>query len=208
MATKITEQYIDSFISRLQDRFEALDSELQGIAAQSQRTERADLRAGQTVKGYRPTTVIGDTYVDAARDAELRAYHDIEAMFDRLDRDAEAGRAEVATADEVATVTLALSLNPNEATLRDLWAVHGHNSTLRKAIRQAAGRADILLPIDPNDAAADNRGDARNHALSHVSNRWTPKGWAELGFLPSARIDAESVRQHLLGVDMFGRPLN
>lgn len=208
MATKITDHYIDTFIERLQDRLEDLDTELRDIAAQSQRAYRVNLQEGQTVHGYKPTTILGDRYQDAARDAEAKAHRDIDDMFDELDRVAEQDRGEVATADEVATVSLALSLNPDEATLRDLWSVHGHNSTLRKAIRQAASKAKIMMPIDPNDAIADNRGDAREFALSCVSCRWGREGLGELPYSPSARIDADSVRQHLMGVDLFGRPID
>lgn len=207
MASKINKHYVDRFIERLENRLEELDSELRYIAAESQRADRAGLHIGQTVRGYKPTTVLGDSYKGKANDAELRAYHDVAAMFDGLDRDAVEERAEAASADEVATVQLALSLDPDEATLRDLWAAYGRNATLRKAIRHAAGKARVRLPIDAADAVADNRGEAREYALSRVSNRWSGGDWAELDFSPSATIDAESVRQHLLGIDLFGRPI-
>lgn len=208
MSLRITEQYVDNFIEQFHDRLEDLDAELQSIAAASQRAQRGNLKVGETVQGYKPTTVIGETYKEQATNAVMRARKDVSALFDSLDRYSASGRTEVASADEVATVTLALSLDPDEGTLRDLWKAHGHNATLRKAIRQAAEKAHTSLPIDVADAVADNREDARSFALASLSNRWTPLGWAELTHAPSARVDAESVRLHLLGIDVFGKPVS
>lgn len=207
MANTINERYVDKFIDRLRDRLEDLDADLQDVAAASQRAYRRDLQAGQTVRSYKPTTVIGDAYEERARLCEDRARRDISAMFDRLDRDALADRTEAASADEIATVQLALSLNPDEATLRDLWEAHGKNATLRAAIRHAAIKAEVFLPATISDTVADNREDAREYALRQVNGRWTPSNVVELAVTPSARIDAESVMQHLLGVDIFGNPL-
>lgn len=205
MSDRITDAYIDRFIDRIRGRLEDLDAELQGIAAGSQRNYRGNMQPGQIVQGYKPTTVLGAEYQRVAGDAQARAYHDIERMFDELDSRSASGRAEAASADDVATVTLALSLDPDEATLRDLYEVHGHNSTLRKAIRTAASKAKVQLPMNAADAVADNRKDARSYALALVSNRWTPGGYAEISVMPSARIDAQAIAQKLLGVDMFGR---
>lgn len=207
MADKITEHYIDTFTERLQETLEDLDAELRDIAYQSQRAYRADMKAGQTVHACKPMTVFGEGYQSAALDAELKARYRVEALFDMVDRDAIDSRAEVASADEVATVTFALSLEPNEATLSDLYAKYKHNATLRTAIRQAAAKAGILLPIDLCDAVADHRREAREYAISRVVGRWSKSGMAELEYMPSARIDAQSVRQHLMGVDIFGKPL-
>lgn len=206
MALAITDRYIDSFISKIQTRLSDLDNELQGIAEASQRNRRGNLRAGQTVPSYKPTTVCGADYQEQAERAELAAYHDIEAMFDALDRDASAGRSEVAPADAVATVTLALQMEPTEAELLDLWEHHHDNATLRKAIRKAASKARVILPTAPADAVADNRRDARQYALNCVRGRWTREGMGELVSKPYADLDAASVRQHLMGVDLFGRP--
>ena len=206
MALAITDRYVDNFIDKIQTRLSSLDSELQNIAATSQRASRSDLQAGQTVPSYKPTTVCGAEYQEQAERAETSAYRDIEMMFDSLDRDVSAGRSEVASADAVATVTLALQMEPTEAELRDLWEHHRDNATLRKAIRKAASKAKVLLPTDPADAVADNRCEARKYALSIVGGRWTRAGMGEMYYAPSARIDAQSIRQHLMGVDAFGKP--
>lgn len=206
MALAITDRYVDSFIHNIQTRLSDLDSELQNIAEASQRAYRSNLQAGQTVPSHKPTTVCGAEYQEQAERAELAAYHDIEAMFDALDHDAATGRSEVASADAVATVTLALQMEPTEAELLDLWEHFHENSTLRKAIRKAASKARVVLPTDPADAAADNRGEARQYALSLVRGRWTRDGMGELVSKPFASVDAASVRQHLLGVDLFGKP--
>lgn len=208
MAFTINEHYLDTFIGKYQNRLAELDADLQAIAAASQRNARANLTAGQTVHGYRPTTVFGEEYQEQAKISEDAARRDVEAMFDRLDLDAMADRTEAVKADEAATVTLALSLDPDEGTLRDLWTVHRHNSTLRRAIKRAASKAGVVLPTTIADLVADNREDARELALRSVANRWSPAGRAEMEVMPSAGIDAQSVRQHLLGVDLFGRPID
>lgn len=208
MAIAINEHYLESFIGKVQARYERLDRELQDIAAASQRAYRSDLQPGQTVRDLKRTTVYEERYQEQANDAELRAHHDIEALFDALDRDVAASRSEAAPADAVATVTLALQNDPTDTELRDLWTQYHGNATLRKAIRKAAAKSRIFLPIDPEDAVAENRDEARRYALSRVHGRWSRFGHAELDFVMSAEDSAEDVYRHLMGVDIFGQPID
>lgn len=200
----INDAYIDRFIDKFRDRLEALDSELRSIAEESQRRQRANLRAGETVPSYEPTNVCGEEWQQRAEDAQHAAYHDIERMFDDLAHDAASNTAEAASADAVATVTLALQIEPSEREFLDLWREYHGNATLRKAIRKAASAARVTLPTYPEDAVADNVEEARSFALTTVSNRWTRAGMAGLAVTPYADIDAKSVYMHLMGIDIFG----
>ena len=73
MAIAINEHYLNSFIGKVQARYESLDRELQEIAAASQRAYRSDLQPGQTVRDLKRTTVYEERYQEQANDAELTA---------------------------------------------------------------------------------------------------------------------------------------
>ena len=180
------EQTFSSIIARC-------DADVENIAATSQVRAKSGLRSGERVPGYRRFDAVGD---DAA--ARMRARIDV--AYDEICNAIDADYARVsrtmsapASADDVATVTLALQRD--DLTADELRALHGRyggNYQLAKAIEGRALKDGVDVPLTVITADAD----AAKLAARSLYSRYDD------GFLgiPLGRCIADSYRHR----DVFG----
>lgn len=133
------------------------DSDVEGIALASQYAARHGLKSGSVVPSYGRFEAVGDA-ARASRTAAIdRCYADVCRIIDREKAKADAAMSAPASADDVATVTLALSRESIGADeLRALHARYAGSYQLARKIEERAFTDRVDLPHTSVVADADD----------------------------------------------------
>lgn len=185
-------------ISDIASDVQALDNQVRGIAAASQRRYRMGIPAGQTVREFGEYDVTDDDGRAEVRAACQSAYDEIVGDIDRHISAANRTMSTPASADDVATVSFALSReNITADELQGLLDAHRGNYQLAAGITERAHRSGIYLRDEPESVRVF-RDDALT-AAGQVFNRYTNQS------MFSADVFADSVVSALRHIDALGR---
>lgn len=183
-----------------------LDSNIFTLADKSQRAARADLQAGDRVPSYGSRSIVTEECAAEARRLESAARDDIRAVFDGLDRRADAHVTEPATADELANVAFVLDRGDvTDAELAALYDRYRNKWAIARVLRKEAAKRRISIgEPEAADAYLENRAEARRYAEQATFTRWHSLP-SDISVAP-ARISASDLLDIMTGTDMFGMP--
>lgn len=195
-------QNLDGIASSIEGEISSLDSTARSIAQASQARYRASMEPGQTLPDFGEFTAADEDAKQGMRDAEGAAYQEIVGIIDRALAADRKDMSAPASADDVATVQLALSRDRIDA--EELAALHeryGSNYQLGTAIRERAAKQGVFLEGAPLKLDRDEglRRAARIIGRHSYGRGGTPS------FIDSPANVATNIVEGLAHIDFLGR---
>lgn len=144
--TSMDQYSIDSFIRKIENIANKHWRDMETIARMSQEAERFNLEAGSVVKAYGKYEVLGNHYKEQASAAKSAAYDAMTTEHDKLLQKARAEEAEVASADQIASVSAFFATDPGADSIVSYYERNGSNLTVAKLILSEAAKKHVPLP--------------------------------------------------------------